>query len=286
MINFYLDFEATQFSNSIISIGCVAHNEKFYTLCKPVGKAKLTKFITQLTGITEEDIAEAPTIEEALNMLHNFIRRVMEAHYGAVSYFHVYGGSDKDFLLHTSEHIENPFWKEFLYNMAYSLIDDSKEVCRYFHAKTIGVHRALSYFNPELPEQKHNALEDAEMLCDLMWNIHHSDPLEEYPFAAAGKIQTETKAEKKERTLRILSMNPGLGIPDVNITLRSYHKSNKGNISPNSKDFTSWLDAVNYIRCKMFEDGKQPPIPQIIYRQLKNAVENNGVYCGRKWEKV
>ena len=53
-MRFFVDFEATQFSNRIISIGCVAANgNTFSTLVKP-GKKKITKFITDLTGITNE----------------------------------------------------------------------------------------------------------------------------------------------------------------------------------------------------------------------------------------
>ena len=52
-MKFCLDFEATRFSNRIISIGCVAENgNTFYTLVKPVNKAKVDRFITELTGIT------------------------------------------------------------------------------------------------------------------------------------------------------------------------------------------------------------------------------------------
>ena len=46
-MKFYLDFEATRFSNRIISVGCVAENGKtFYSLVKPGKKKKVDKFIT------------------------------------------------------------------------------------------------------------------------------------------------------------------------------------------------------------------------------------------------
>ena len=46
-MNFYIDFEANQFSDRIISIGCVSESNKtFYTLVKPCkDKEKLTSFI-------------------------------------------------------------------------------------------------------------------------------------------------------------------------------------------------------------------------------------------------
>lgn len=51
-MNYFIDFEATQFSGEIISVGCVREDgETFYVLVQPQ-KGKLTPFITNLTGIT------------------------------------------------------------------------------------------------------------------------------------------------------------------------------------------------------------------------------------------
>ena len=44
-MKYFIDFEATQFSNEIISVGCVREDGKeFYSLVRPE-KRKLTKFI-------------------------------------------------------------------------------------------------------------------------------------------------------------------------------------------------------------------------------------------------
>ena len=75
-MNYYLDFEATRFSNRIISIGCVAETgETFSTLVKPVNKAKVDKFITELTGITNEMLETAPTADAAFLDLYYFIMK-------------------------------------------------------------------------------------------------------------------------------------------------------------------------------------------------------------------
>lgn len=59
-MNFYIDFEATQFSEEIISIGCVSENDKmFYCLVKPSDPKKITKFITELTGISAEKVKDS-----------------------------------------------------------------------------------------------------------------------------------------------------------------------------------------------------------------------------------
>ena len=56
-MNFFIDFEATQFTQEIISIGCVAENGKsFYSEVNC--KGKITPFITNLTGLTPEQISD------------------------------------------------------------------------------------------------------------------------------------------------------------------------------------------------------------------------------------
>ena len=62
-MNYFIDFEATQFSNDIISIGCIDENgEEFYSLINP-GEGKLTSFITELTGITDEMLNKADSLD-------------------------------------------------------------------------------------------------------------------------------------------------------------------------------------------------------------------------------
>lgn len=64
-MKYFIDFEATQFSQEIISIGCYREDgEMFYSLVAPHSKNKVTNFITELTGITKEMLANAPTSDE------------------------------------------------------------------------------------------------------------------------------------------------------------------------------------------------------------------------------
>ena len=72
-MKFYLDLEAARFSNYIISIGCVCENGKtFSTFVKLPKKKKVDKFITELTGITNDMLRNAPTADEAFNLLFDF----------------------------------------------------------------------------------------------------------------------------------------------------------------------------------------------------------------------
>lgn len=64
-MKYFIDFEATQFSQEIISIGCVREDGKnFYSLIKPKKLSGITDFITSLTGITKDMVREAPNSDE------------------------------------------------------------------------------------------------------------------------------------------------------------------------------------------------------------------------------
>ena len=53
-MDFYLDFEATQFKSNIIAIGCSCEYGDFDCLVRPPRKDHITPFITNLTGISKE----------------------------------------------------------------------------------------------------------------------------------------------------------------------------------------------------------------------------------------
>ena len=69
-MNFYVDFEATQPEQEIISIGVYCDNkESFYALVKPQF-SKVSKYITDMTGITNEMLADRDDFDAVLNDLY------------------------------------------------------------------------------------------------------------------------------------------------------------------------------------------------------------------------
>ena len=90
-MKYFLDFEATQFSNEIIAIGCVnENNQTFYSLVKP--KKKITDFITSLTGITNEMLEDAPSSDKAFSAFYDWLNHNEPAE------FYCYGNCDIDFV--------------------------------------------------------------------------------------------------------------------------------------------------------------------------------------------
>lgn len=167
-MQFFIDFEATQFSERIINIGCVASNgATFSTLVKPVTKKdKVNKFITDLTGITNEMLAGAPSADEAFNALFDFV--LAQGAQGEHQYY-CYGNSDVQFIERTVSHMTNSRAIVFAKMLKHELIDFSKEVKTFFQmSNPVSLRKVYSLIQNDNVEQHHDALEDAQMLCEVV----------------------------------------------------------------------------------------------------------------------
>ena len=72
-MKYFVDFEATQFSNEIIEIGCVREDgAEFKSYVN--AKRKLTDFIKNLTGISQETIDAAPSSDEVFRNFYQWLK--------------------------------------------------------------------------------------------------------------------------------------------------------------------------------------------------------------------
>lgn len=171
-MKFFLDFEATRFSNRIISIGCVAGTgETFETYVNPGAKKKVDKFITELTGITNEMLVDAPNADTAFKMLYDFIEANSD---GEAPVYYVYGNSDVDFINSTLRHMSDTQACICAQAIAGNLIDYASVVKKFFVAKSDLSLRKVYMLIQEQKElvQKHDALEDAQMLETVVANLY------------------------------------------------------------------------------------------------------------------
>lgn len=259
-MDIYLDFEATQFKENIIAIGAHCINGDFDCLTRPPRDDKLTNFITQLTGITQEMLEDAPAAEEAFYDLYQWLAAVSEG----PTFFHVYGDMDKIFLQNTAKYIDNPGIKQFVLNLANSVIDDSISVRHFFHSSSIGLYRALRYFIPDLDEQDHDPLNDAIVLALLMERIKVSNPPEGCSCAEQPKKLKNTTTTKPSYTISVIHTT-----------------------EPNAKPqmFSNYGDAINWIhkiiskRCPDVKKGN-------IAKRVKRAIDTNSIYMNRQWSKT
>lgn len=161
-MKYFVDFEATQFSNEIISIGCIREDgETFYSLIAPV-EGKITPFITNLTGITKEMVDEAMNPDTVFETFHDWV--FADERSEAPDFF-CWGSSDVDFLRATFKRTKSLKARMMIGYMAGSLRDyavkwtkRTKIVC--------ALVKAYNCIDPEYV-QTHNALDDAVMLAKV-----------------------------------------------------------------------------------------------------------------------
>ena len=178
-MNFYVDFEATQPEQEIISIGVYCDNkESFYALVKPQF-SKVSKYITDMTGITNEMLADRDNFDTALNDLYIWCEQ-QETNLNDW-HFYSYGDGDVEFLKYTMRNVTTQRPLIIASIMIATMQDFSKEVTKYFRGTT-SLIKAFNYLKSLENKQKHNALEDAKMLADVFVKITDKEPLSENPF--------------------------------------------------------------------------------------------------------
>ena len=253
-MNFYIDFEATQYDHKIISIGCVNDvGDSFYSLVKPQEKTKVTPFITNLTGITQEMVDNAPSAETVFARFKTFINFYNN---GESTFFFAYGNEDQAFLERTAKKVMNKDIRSFMNCLAGSLIDYSKITRNYFQVSQVGLKRALNYFKEEPIVQKHDALEDAEMLMELYKYIENSElmQLENCPFEDISNAANNNSLEME------------------------------GRIKSGNMIFENLDEAANWVKNNLFSDKMANVNIQTIKKKIKYAIRHKKKYFLKKWE--
>lgn len=161
-MKYFLDIECTQYSHEIISIGIVNENgDTFYSLIKP--KAKISKFITELTGITNEMVSTAPLMGTVCKKICRWIGK-----FSSEDTFYCYGTEDKNVLTLASERIPITSVKTLFTYIVSNLVDYEQVVKNHFGlTKSIRLLKVVQYYYGEEITQNHNALNDAIFLKDV-----------------------------------------------------------------------------------------------------------------------
>ena len=161
---YFIDFEASQFTQEIISIGCVCETEhSFYSLVHT--NHKIGNFIQELTGITQTEINLAPTPDEVFLHFFNWLQETNPT--GDKLQFICYGNLDTVFASHTLKNIQHSYLAQAALSLiALHTLDYSVLVKNYFGLnKNIALVKVAQYLQPEKNIlQTHNALDDAVML--------------------------------------------------------------------------------------------------------------------------
>ena len=289
-MRYFLDFEATQFSGRIISIGCVAENgETFYTLCKPSKPGEnINTFITELTGITKEMLAEAPSADDAWNMFFDWA--MAKGSDGSVPQYYCYGNADAGFIKKTVKYMSDFRAITFANSVMASMIDYAPIVANFFNLQNIGLHRVFKLLTADDENQHHNALEDAQMLMfvkDNLATMASPEDVSKLPPRERPQVSKQRAKcpdiwfEWPDGAKNMYQVNTR-GTED-NWTVKAYNKSiNKTVYFDTMENASLWV-------IKYLVRGRSPRKADdrnAIAKRIKGNFENKTAqtYCGFKWE--
>ena len=279
-MKFFIDFESTQFHGNIISIGCV--NEKgqqFKSLVCPPAGDKVSSFITNLTGITNEMLAAAPSADEAFINLFNFIATNGD---DKAPEYYCYGENDADFIKHTMNYMTDTYAYTLAQAMSANLIDYSKDVKTFFVSPhRIALRKVYNLIKEEEVEQHHDALEDAIMLAEVVNKMKTKCRPEDSAVLAA--MPAQAKPAHKKAPEMFLEWPNNMWDADTRATPTNWQ------VCATCNDKTKYFDsldtaalwAIKYIT-RGFSPKKQRDIDTIA-RTIMNRIQNGRSYCNFKW---
>ena len=263
---YYIDFEATQYNHEIISVGCIdEHGKEFYSLVRPHKIARLTKFITKLTGITKEELLAAPSIDEVFEAFYDYIdtsKPVM---------FLCFGGSDATFAKTTLKYVKSFKAQMALSLIAASLVDVSPVLTTRLNLeKPMSLYKFAEYFESE-DEMVHNAMYDAKILkfvCDKSK-------------AASYKSKTNDKKNKDDSSTdetcdKSLASESDEFKPKYKVTV-----SRDGEFHC----FDRYATAVNWLIAEFFKnpDEVTDKTKSRLVNKINKAAKEKKEYCGCTW---
>ena len=251
-MKYFIDFEATQFSGEVISIGCVDENgREFYTLVKPAKIRNLTDFILELTHISADEIAAAPTADEAFTAFLEWLDPSRTAD------FYCYGDSDALFLLRTRRHLKTFRAQLGLSMIRGGLYDFSADMKKHFSLKTsIALKKVVAYYRGGEVEQTHNSLADAQFLKEV-YEKTRNDTVKDCPFPEYQR---------------------GSNLPKIKKLIRAV----KGNVR---LEFTSYGRAADWVMSEQLSirDTVNGKTKSKVCSRIITAAEKERPYCGFDW---
>ena len=279
-MKFYIDFEATQYTENIISVGCVAENgDEFSSLVNC--SYKVGNFVTKLTGITNEMVSAAPAPDEVFT---NFYKWVMERSVDSIPAYYCYGSADSGYIHKTVKNMKNFSAITFALSIAGNLIDYSKDVCSFFNMKQVGLHRVFLLMQEDAEEQKHDALEDAQMLAFVEQNMAVKCKPEDKAVMPAAAHPTAKKAPERFLMLPNGISNKYIADTGANETDYLYKYQSKNN--SNGIKYFNDIEMACFWAMKYCLQGKSPKKDKdiaAVKNNITNAVNSGNNYGGGKW---
>lgn len=277
-MKYFVDFEATQYTEEIISIGCVREDgEMLYSVVAPSNPSKVTPFITNLTGLTKEVIENACSVDEVFKAFADWIERD-RVDDSDIDIFYCWGNSDENFLRNTTKHMRSHKAKMAAGYMMANMIDYHKSFSKSAGRKDgIKLLRVVQFLDPEA-EQSHNALDDAIMLKQAYEFGHSVDA------KVLKNIFSPAQTQKKEFTKASDPEPAVLFADDVNVPVGSIctmrTKKTVNQVFPDVHAAAEWLrenkiknDTVQYENFNF----------EVTEKKILNSCKSGSDYFSFKW---
>ena len=266
-MKYFIDFEATQFSEEIISVGCIREDgETFYSLVAPI-EGKITPFITNLTGITAEMLQDAMSPDHVFESFYDWAF----ANDDTPDFF-VWGNSDVDFLRHTFRRTESRKARMAIGYMTGSIIDYAKIFCKRVKADSCALIKAYNGLVDAEKTQNHNALDDAVLLFEVYK-------------AVSSMSVTDMKLKMQE----IIVVNKPAAEPVIKWNQMGFEKGTICIINGKHaaiRHFANMDEAVEWIlNNKINENQRETVSHDTIRKNIKRAY-SGGKYFGHNWRIV
>ena len=272
MKNYFIDFEATQFTHEIISVGCVSEDGETFDSYVYVYPSKITNFITSLTGITKEMNEKAPYSDE---VFRKFFDWLIETNLCKEPVrFYCYGNCDKTFVEKQLKCTNNIFAQMALSLVASNLIDYSPSVKHHFGlVKNISLNKVVAYYEGvEEIQQKHNALDDAEYLREVYYHVLLEERVTSHPFPTYEMHFEDIKDNETAKMRKRLNETPHF------IEVRNddeYLIKNFGHIG----------SALEWVKANFHSGGETRKFDaKQAANKIINANRKNKKYCGFYWD--
>lgn len=275
-MNYFIDFEATQFSNEIISIGCVNQvGETFYSDVR--AKKKISSFITSLTGITDEQNKAARTSDDVFAEFFDWILSFPDEK----ATFYCYGNTDINFVKKNLGNTNNIKAQAALSMIGMNLHDYASVTKMHFGlVKNIALIKLVAYYRGvDEVKQTHDALEDALFLKEVFEHVSTEGEVEGHPFPDYELAATQTKAAEGQPKSAVQS--PRAWLKGLSHRVEMYDE--------NGEILEQTFDTINAARLYVM-NNKMGPIDKKradkakIENKIINADKKNISYSGQMWK--
>ena len=262
-MKYFIDFEATQYTNEIIEIGCVREDGEEF--CSYVNaQKKLTKLIKELTNITQEVIDAAPSSDEVFKNFYQWIKDDTNIE------FYCYGNSDITFIKKNLSKTNNFEAQAALSMIGMALNDYAIEVKHHFGLiKDIGLIKVLAYYRGvDSINQNHDALKDAKYLKEVYEYVQAEGEIEECPFPNYQKKSIEKPIQPKF---------------NVEVPINSPYIARVRKNQP-IEIYMSMDEAVTWVINQIAEDQRNIVDSKNVAKRIRRASERGTLYNQWKWK--